>query len=282
VDVGPDVKEVKIGDRVTSETTFATCGGCPYCKTKDYNLCSKRIGLGTNANGSMAEYLLSREESVHVLPPNVSFLSASLTEPLACSVHAGIEKADIQKGDIVCIFGVGAIGLLLAQVAKSRGAYVIIAGIASDAERFALAEKNRVDKTLDQTKEDLANYVSALTDGTGVDIAFECSGALPALNKALEIVKKKGKVIQMGVFQNEMETIATDLILHKEIVYMGSRSQKPSSWRISIALLEQGLVVPEQIVTKVVPLEDWREAFEATIKGEGAKAVICCNEDLRE
>jgi L-iditol 2-dehydrogenase len=280
-ETGPDVKRVKVGDRVTSETTFATCGVCPYCKTKDYNLCSKRVGIGTQADGSMAQFLLSREESIHILPPSVSLLSASLTEPLACAVHSGIEKADIQKDDVVCIFGVGAIGLMLVQVAKALGAYVIVAGLASDKERFALAEKNNVDKTIDQENEDLAAFVSERTDGVGVDIAFECSGAVPALNKALEIVKKKGKVVQMGVFPNERETIATDLILHKEIVYLGSRSQKPSSWRTSLILLEQGLVVPEHIVTKVVPLEDWREAFDATHRGEGAKAVICCNEDLQ-
>jgi L-iditol 2-dehydrogenase len=46
--------------------------------------------------------------------------------------------------------------------------------------------------------------------------------------------------------------------------------------------MEAGTVVPEKIVTKIVPLEDWREAFESSIRGEGVKAVICCNEDLAE
>ena len=82
--VGPEVRRVKVGDRVTSETTFQTCGACPMCKSKDYNLCGNRRGIGTQVNGSMAEYLVSREESVHVLPDNVSLLSAALTEPLAC------------------------------------------------------------------------------------------------------------------------------------------------------------------------------------------------------
>ena len=90
-EIGPDVKNVKVGDRVTSETTFKTCGVCPMCKSKDYNLCGNRQGIGTQINGSMAEYLVSREESVHVLPDNVSLLSAALTEPLACGVHAKSE-----------------------------------------------------------------------------------------------------------------------------------------------------------------------------------------------
>lgn len=277
-EVGPEVTRIKVGDRVTSETTFATCGSCVYCKTKDYNLCSNRKGIGTHQNGSMAEYTLSREESVHILPDNVSLLSASLTEPLACSVHASIEKGDVQKGETICIFGAGAIGLLLAQVAKARGAYVILAGLTSDAERFSVGkEKILVDRTVDQMKENLADVVREITGGVGVDKVFECSGAVPALNKGLEIVRKKGKVIQMGVFPAEKECIATDLILHKEIEYIGSRSQKPSSWKKSIELLAEGTVVPEVIVTKIVSLDDWREGFDASINGEGVKAVICCN-----
>lgn len=279
-EVGPEVRKIKVGDRVTSETTFATCGTCIYCKSKDYNLCSSRKGIGTQQNGSMAQYVISREESVHVLPDNVSLLSASLTEPLACGVHATLEKGDVQAGDVICVFGAGAIGLMVSQVAKAKGCTVILAGITSDAERFEVGRKIGVDRTVDQMAENLAEVVKEMTDGVGADMIFECSGAVPALNKGLEILKKKGKAIQMGVFPKEREEIATDLILHKEIEYIGSRSQKPSSWEKSIEILASGMVVPEKIVTKIVTLDDWREGFDASIRGEGVKAVIECNEGM--
>jgi L-iditol 2-dehydrogenase len=280
--VGPQVTCFKVGDRVTSETTFKTCGTCPSCLEKDYNLCSHRQGIGTQINGSMAEYVVSREESVHKLPDTVSLLSAALTEPLACGVHAGIEKGEVSPGDVVCIFGVGAIGQMVAQVAKARGATVIVAGLSSDQERFEIALQNGADRAVDQSKESLSDIVSEMTNGVGVDIAFECSGAVPAANKALEITRRKGKVVQMGVFPEAKEPIWTDLILHKEICYVGSRSQKPSSWRTAIELMKARTVVPEKIVTKIVSLAEWREGFEASIRGEGVKAVICCNEDLAE
>ena len=280
--VGPDVKNVKVGDRVTSETTLATCGHCASCLSKDYNLCSHRQGLGTQINGSMAEYLVSREESVHILPDNVSLLSASLTEPLACGVHSSIEKGHVKEGDIVCVFGVGAIGQMVAQVCKSQGATVIVAGMATDTERFKIALQNGADRAVDQTKEDLSAIINELTDGEGVDISFECSGAVPAANKALEITRRKGTVVQMGVFPEAKEPIRCDYVLHKEINYVGSRSQKPSSWRTSIKLLAAGTVVPEKIASLIVPLKDWRKGFEAMINGECVKAVICCNEDLKE
>ena len=163
--VGPEVKTVKVGDRVTSETTFKTCGSCIYCESKDYNLCSNRIGIGTQQNGSMAQYVVSREESIHVLPDNVSLLSASLTEPLACGVHAAIEKGDVQEGETICVFGAGAIGLMVSQIAKARGCKVILAGISSDAERFEVGRKIGVDKTIDQMSENINEVISEITGG---------------------------------------------------------------------------------------------------------------------
>ncbi len=280
--VGPDVKNIKVGDRVTSETTFTTCGHCSSCASKDYNLCSNRQGIGTQVNGSMAEYVVSREESVHILPEQVSLLSAALTEPLACGVHASIEKGQVKKGDVVCVFGVGAIGQMVAQVCKSQGCTVIVAGLTSDADRFEMALANGADRAVDQMKEDITAITREMTHGEGVDVAFECSGAVPAANKALEVVRRKGTVVQMGVFPESKEPIRVDYILHKEINYVGSRSQKPSSWRTSIQLLATKTVVPEKIVSKILPLKDWREGFEMSINGEGVKAVICCNEDLAE
>lgn len=281
VEVGPDVKKIKPGDRVTSETTYSTCNSCPMCESKDYNLCGNRKGLGTQINGSMAEYLVSREESVHVLPDNVSLLSASLTEPLACGVHAVIEKGNVQPGEFCVVFGAGAIGQMVAQVAKACGATVLMAGLSSDAERFEIAKECGIDRVVDQEKEDLKEIVMEMTKDVGADKCFECSGAVPAANKALEIVRRKGTVIQMGVFSESHANIWTDLILHKEIVYVGSRSQKPSSWKKSLELLEAGTVVPEKIVTTIISLEDWKEGFEKMGRGEGAKGVVRLDDTLK-
>lgn len=278
--VGPDVGRIKVGDRVTSETTFSTCGHCSSCMAKDYNLCGDRQGIGTQIDGSMAEYLVSREESIHVLPDTVSMLSAALTEPLACGVHATIEKGNVQEGMVVCVFGAGAIGQMVAQVAKARGARVIVAGLTSDRERFDIALANGADCAIDQLTEDLGAIVDEMTGNEGVDVSFECAGAVPAANKALEITRRKGTVVQMGVFSEAKAPIRCDYVLHKEINYVGSRSQKPSSWVTSLRLLEEGLVIPEKIVSKIVTLKNWREGFEMTASGTGVKAVIAVDESI--
>lgn len=274
VEIGEDVKTVKVGDRVTSETTFETCGTCDYCKSKDYNLCTSRRGIGTQVNGSFAEYVLSREESVHVLPENVSFLEASLTEPLACCVHAALEKTSIDKEDVVLILGPGPIGLLLAQVVKSQGAQVILSGVTKDKDRLEFGKKLGVDVVVDSLQEDLEKIVMKKTNGYGVNKAFDCSGAVPAVNQGLRLIKKKGEFVQVGLFANVENLLDQEAIIQREIKYIGCRSQKPSSWIKSLDLMKEKKVDTEALITKIVDLKEWRRGIEAAMEGSELKVVI--------
>lgn len=273
-EIGDAVKKVRVGDRVTSETTFTTCGECEYCQDKDYNLCTNRKGLGTQVNGSMAEFVISREESVHVLSNKISLEAAALTEPLACCVHAGLEKTTIREGDKVLIFGPGPIGLLQCQVAKAQGAFVILAGITKDQKRLELAKSLGVDVIVDVLQENLVEIVLKHTNGYGVDKVFECSGAVPALNQGLPLVKKKGTFVQVGIFANKINPIDQEAIVQREINYVGTRSQKPSSWHLALKLLENGKIDSDKMITKVVPLDAWRSGFEAVMAGNEIKVII--------
>lgn len=274
VEVGDAVNHVKVGDRVTSETTFTTCGECEYCMEKDYNLCSSRKGIGTQVNGSMSEYVVSREESVHVLSDKISFEAAALTEPLACCAHAALEKTTIHKDDKVLIFGPGPIGLLQCQVVKAQGAFVILAGITKDKQRLELAKSLGVDVIVDVQEENLEEVVMKHTDGYGVDKVFECSGAVPALNQGLPLVKKKGTFVQVGIFAKKLNQLDQESIVQREIKYVGTRSQKPSSWHLALKLLEDQKIAVDKMITKTVTLEDWREGFEAVMAGNEIKVII--------
>ena len=270
-EVGPDVKNVKVGDRVTSETTFETCEQCIYCKSKDYNLCDNRKGIGTQANGSMAKYVLSREESCHVLPETVSLKAASLTEPLACCTHSVMEKTSIKEGETVLVIGPGPIGLLAAQVAKANGAKVIITGITKDKPRLDLAK---------EIVEDFRAVILKETDGYGVDKIFDCSGSVFAVNNALPLVKKKGDFVQIGLFAKKMNELNQESIIQREIRYIGSRSQKPSSWDLALDLLANNKIATDKMITKIFSLENIRNAFEAVMSGKEIKVLIKSNEDI--
>jgi len=274
VEVGPNVKNVKVGDRVTSQTTFTTCGTCEYCQEGDYNLCPNRKGLGTQVNGSFAEFVISREESVHVLPEEVSLKAAAFTEPLACCVHAALEKTTVTAKEKVLIFGPGPIGLLQLQVVKAQGAFVIMAGITKDQKRLELAKELGADVIVDTLQEDLKEIVLSHTDGYGVDKIFECSGAVPAVNSGLPLMKKKGTFVQVGLFGNKCNAIDQESIIQREISYVGTRSQKPSSWLIALDLLKNNKINTEKMITKTVPLDEWRQGFEAVMAGNEIKVIV--------
>jgi len=274
VEIGPNVKNVKVGDRVTSQTTFTTCGTCEYCQEGDYNLCPNRKGLGTQVNGSFAEFVISREESVHVLPEEVSLKAAAFTEPLACCVHAALEKTTVTAKEKVLIFGPGPIGLLQLQVVKAQGAFVIMAGITKDQKRLELAKELGADVIVDTLQEDLKEIVLSHTDGYGVDKIFECSGAVPAVNSGLPLMKKKGTFVQVGLFGNKCNAIDQESIIQREISYVGTRSQKPSSWLIALDLLKNNKINTEKMITKTVPLDEWRQGFEAVMAGNEIKVIV--------
>lgn len=274
VGVGKNVKKVKIGDYVTSETTYYICGECDYCETKDYNLCSSRKGLGTQVNGSFAEYVIARGQSVHVLPKGVDLLSASLTEPLACTVHAVMEKVTVQPGEIVLVFGPGPIGLMAAQVAKACGAYVIIAGIDKDMKRLELAEKLGIDRSVNLQKADLNAVVNSLTNNYGVDKILECSGSVIAANNGLDLLKKKGTLVQVGIFAQSINELDQEKVIQKELTYVGCRSQKPSSWKLALNLMANQKVNMKAMVSGIYKLGEWEEAFNKVMGGEGIKIVI--------
>ena len=195
VEVGADVKDFKVGDRVTSETTFYVCNECEYCKSKDYNLCNYRKGIGTQVDGAFTNYVIAREESLHHIPDEVSYQSAAMTEPLACA-HHGVSKIQVNSGDVAVVMGPGPIGLLVAQVLKSKGATVVVTGLDNDKVRLDKAKALHMDYVVNLQQTDLKTYINGITDGYGADVVVECSGAVPAARQGLDIYAKKVSTVK--------------------------------------------------------------------------------------
>ncbi|OZU88352.1 sorbitol dehydrogenase [Virgibacillus indicus] len=273
VAVGEGVTEFKPGDRVTSETTFYICGECEYCQSGDYNLCNHRKGLGTQQDGGFAKYLVARKDSVHHLPENVDYQSAAMTEPLACTHHA-VDKTDIKEGDIVVVIGPGPIGLFTAQVAKSRGATVLITGLTNDKVRLDKAKELGIDYAVNTQEQDIKELVNSLTDGYGADVVFECSGAVPAAKQGLDLLRKKGQYGQVGLFAQPEVQFDLEKIIQKEIRVVGSRSQKPADWEPSLELMNNGSVNAKAMVTHEFDITQWDEAYQAIKSGEAIKVLL--------
>ncbi len=274
VEVGENVERLQVGDIVSSETTFEVCGKCPYCLKEEYNLCSQRKGLGTQIDGSFAEYVITKASRCHKIPANITPQVAAMLEPLACCVHAVMEKTVIQSGETIAVFGPGPIGLLMSLVLKTYQVTVILIGITQDQKRLQLASSLGIDHVIDSQTSDLASKVASLTDNLGVDYVFECSGSAVALRQAFQISKKQGTVVQEGLFAKDMIPIDMSLLIHKEIQYIGSRTQKPSSWLKSLDLLESEKIDLTPLVSAVYPLAEWEQAFQKVMAGDDIKVLL--------
>lgn len=273
VAIGEGVEDFQIGDRVTSETTYYICGECEYCQTEDYNLCNHRKGLGTQQNGGFTQYLVARAASVHHLPDNVSYKAASMTEPLACAYHA-VSKIEIKQDDIVVVMGPGPIGLLVAQVVKSKGGKVVITGLDNDIARLNKAEELNLDHVVNIQHNDLKAYVNDITNGYGADVVLECSGAVPAAQQGLDLLRKKGLYVQVGIFKEPKISFDLEKIVQKEIRVIGSRSQKPADWEPSLQLISSGQVDTEALITSELDITEWDEGYNHIKGGEGIKVLL--------
>jgi L-iditol 2-dehydrogenase len=271
--VAPDVPDVVVGNKVTSIVYFTTCGKCEFCVSGQWNLCSARKSIGSGVNGAFASYVMVPARNVRSLPENIDFISGAVIEPLACCTHGVYEKSNIKPGDSVVVLGPGAIGLLTAQIAVAAGANVIMAGMTADYERMRLSQKLGTNHIVDVQKESLVDLVTSLTDGRGADIVFECSGAGAAARLGLQVACRKGQFIQLGLFGKPVE-LDWDGIMLREIEIQNSFASTWKSWDVALKLVAQGKVQLSPLVSQVLPLSQWEEAFQQFRNHQGIKQVL--------
>jgi L-iditol 2-dehydrogenase len=273
VGLGEGITSWHVGDRVTSETAFSVCEKCVYCRTGQYQMCKERKGIGFWFDGSFADFIVVPEKRVHKLPENVDFIAGALCEPLACVTHGVIEMSQVHSGDTVLVTGVGAIGLLAAQVARSEGGRVIISGISEDVKRFELAKSLGFNELVNVQEMDIFQSIEEMTNGGGVDVVLECSGAPEAARAGIQIVKKRGVYTQIGLFGKPFE-INFESIAYKELQVSGSFSQRWIAWETALKLLELNKVETKPLVTDIYPLHDWQSAFSKFEKRQGTKIIF--------
>ena len=272
VDKGKEVGDgVRIGDRVTGEPSAYVCGRCHYCLSEHYNLCPDRKILGYWFNGSFARYC--NATFFHQLPDNVSFSAGAVTELLACCVHGVTEQTGISAGDFVVVTGPGPVGLFSALVAMAEGGIVMVCGTSADRDRLKLAAEMGIPYTLDIEKNDGVKRIQEMTEGYGADVVLECSGAPAGARLALDMVRKRGKYTQIGLFGKPIE-IDFEKIAFKEIRVNGTVSQRRPVWKRTLNLMGRGIIRNERLISHELPLHDWKRAFEMFERKEGMKIVL--------
>jgi L-iditol 2-dehydrogenase len=273
IEVGTAVTKTAVGDRVTAEPRVRVCGHCHCCREGFSNICPERKIMGYWLNGAFARTCVVPERCIHKLPENVALLDAALTEPLACGVHAVTELTGVSAGDVVVITGPGPIGLLTMQVAKAEGGTTVVVGRSGDEERLAVARTLGSDAIINLETEDPIQAIQTMTDGYGADVVFECSGAEAGASLGLQIVKKRGRYTQVGLFGRPIR-IDFEQIAFKEVVVTGSMGQRPASWERALRLMASGKVKTAPLMTHRLPLTEWEEAFRIFRERAGIKVIL--------
>jgi L-iditol 2-dehydrogenase len=256
--VGDGVDESWLGGRVVSETYFSTCGTCPFCLSGRPNLCAERRSIGTHVDGGFAPLVHVPVTNLHRIPEWLDGHAASLSEPLACACHS--LDGMVRDGDDVLVVGPGPVGLLVAQVARAWGGRVHVRGTPRDAARLAKAQELGLDASADGGAPD-------------ADVVVDCSGAEAGITFGLEHVRRGGRHVQMGLAGKPV-TIPFDLVCYKELRVSSGFASTPASWGRAMVLIESREVALEPLVTEVLPLERWEEAFGATRAAAGIKFVL--------
>jgi L-iditol 2-dehydrogenase len=274
-EVGQGVKRLKPGQRVVSANNPGACGQCRICSLGYPNLCPDKRAMGIHANGCFAEYVLLPEELIHVIPDNVSFEEAALTEPLAVSVHCVSHRCRVERGDAVVVFGAGAIGLLAAQVAAAEGAgTVLLAGTSRDVPiRLKIAEGLGL-KTINVEEADIVREVLSSTGGYGADVVIEASGSPKAIEQGLRLLRRGGRMGISGITGQTAVAVNWDALISKAVSLFFAYSSTNADWDKALRFLAKKKVQTRPLITHSFRMDRWREAFHSMETMEAVRAIF--------
>ena len=273
-EVGANVKDFKVGERVVSETAAVICGKCHHCRSGEYNLCPSRKGYGSGVSGAFTRYVSVPQRILHRIPESVSFDFASLTEPACVAYNATFVKSRLHAGEPVVIIGPGPIGLFAVQMARIGGAYpIILIGTDVDEARLKTGLTLGAHIAVNVSKENAAERIAQLTGGIGVPLVIDAAGNNPAFKMAMELVRRNGQITKIGWGPKPLD-MSLDPIIAKAATLQGSFSHTWATWEAVLQLIQSGDIRMEPMITHRFPLSQWEEAFRLVDSKVAVKVVI--------
>jgi L-iditol 2-dehydrogenase len=266
--VGRGVADWKEGDRVTFDSTVY-CGSCWYCRRGKINLCENRRVLGVSCaeyrrHGAFAEYVAVPQRILYRLPNNLSFEQAALVEAVSVAVHA-VKRTPLLENASAMVVGAGMIGLLVVQALRVAGCRQIIA-IDLEEDKLRLAKQLGATSAINAAEPDLSEKIRALTDGRGVDAAFEVVGLPPTVKTAIESVRKGGTVTLVGNLKPQVD-LPLQLVVTRELALIGTCASA-GEYPECLELIASGKINVTEFISATAPLAEGAEWFERLYAGE--------------
>ncbi len=270
--VGAGVKHLAEGDRLAVANS-APCGECALCLAGRPNLCEDLLFV----NGAYGEYIALPPRlvgrNVVRIEARTPAARAAFAEPLACAM-LGVERARVEKGQTVVVFGHGPLGCLLAMVAGARKCRVIVVGKAG--WRFDRVRALRLAECVDATASgDVVSDLRAMTGGRGADVAIDATGRPEVWEQAMAAVGRGGCVVFFGgCAPGTSVNVNTHRAHYEELTLVGAFHHTPELIRQAIEALEMGMVKPDGLLTHTLGLGDVPSALALMARGEALKVLI--------
>lgn len=275
VDAPGDDVTLSRGQRVAVEANLF-CGECWWCGQGQYQLCPSLASLGLMADGGLAEYLIAPERMCIPYSDETSPLAAVLAEPLSVAVRA-LRRGRLEPGTRVGVVGTGTIGLLAVQAARAWGAETIVA-VDTLPSRRSLALELGADVAV--APEDADQAALDLTDGVGLDLTVEAAGNGSAGAAAINLARRGGRTVLLGVFDDLIGIPMMDFLLGEKEVLASLSHLYDRDFAAAVSLIDDGSVRTDPLVTDRIALTDVVEhGFKALLTDPAAhlKVIVTPN-----
>ena len=266
--LGDAVTGWSVGDAVTV-MPLEWDGTCPACLAGNQHICQNLNFIGIDSPGSLQELWNVPADVLVALPATLRLDHAALVEPAAVAVH-DVRRSHLTPGQKAVVIGGGPIGVLIATVAREFGGDVVV--IELDPKRRSQIEGLGF-TTLDPRETDQVAWINEWTDGAGVDVVFEVSGAASAVLGATDLAKVRGTIVVVAIHPTPRE-INLQRVFWRELSILGARVYQRTDFETAVELVTRGVIPCELLITRIVSLSETQQAFDDLENGRAMKILV--------
>jgi L-idonate 5-dehydrogenase len=272
VEVGSEVRGIVPGMKAALDPS-RPCLMCQYCRAGRMNLCTDMFFLGSagrfpHVQGGFAQHLVLRADQIIPVPDDTDLLKLSVAEPLSVGLHA-VSRAGPLLGKRVLVTGSGPIGLLTARSARYAGATEVVSTDIEDAALAVALGSMGATRTINVAfdPDGLAEFE---VDGGYFDVAFEASGSPAALQSLFKVIRRGGRIVQVGMLPPGAAPVPVNVLQSREIDLVGA-FRANGEFALAVSLIVSGAIDVGPILSGTYALADAQAAFENA--GDRSKVV---------
>ncbi len=268
--LGKGVRGFSVGEKVVVRP-LDNRGEKPSDKGYSH-ICKNLKFIGIDSPGAMQQYWNVPAFTLHKLPAETDLKLAALVEPLSVACH-DVRLSELKAGETAVVLGGGPIGMLVAMVARNKGASVVISEL--NPVRIQLA-KDLGFSVVNPLETDLVDYLEEKTNGYLADVVFEVAGVQPAVDLMTAIAGIRGRIVMVAI-HGQPKNVNLFQFFWKELKLIGARVYEKEDYEEAISLITENKLPFESMITAVEPLSNIQRVFENIDNNpDGRKVLLDC------